>query len=583
MPKPKPINGSGRDAIRCAIYTRKSSDEGLEQDFNSLDAQREACEAFIKSQRHEGWSAHPTHYDDGGVSGATMHRPALQRLLDAVSEGEVSIVVVYKVDRLTRSLADFAKIVEHFDANGVSFVSVTQQFNTTTSMGRLTLNVLLSFAQFEREVTAERIRDKIAASKQKGMWMGGVPPLGYVVADRQLVIDEAQASTVRYIYRRYVELGSVEALRQALKREGIQSPQRTFRSGRIVGGKPMGRGALYRLLQNRIYRGEVVHKDEAYPGQHDAIIDETLWDTVQSKLEANRVARALAQDAKAPSLLAGRLVDERGQPLTPSHAVKRGKRYRYYISKALTTGRRSDHPGGLRIPAGELEQVVLNRVQTFFADASDVLDALGHSTITTTELETLLGAAYQLSRTWSSLDPAELLSLVKVTVVRVVVWPDRLDIELDVSHLPDVLKSSPADWAELNARRNATTTTDCITLSVAAQLKRAGLGKRLVVPGRRGRRPANPDPTLMSLLVKAYDFQSRVMKDRAASLKTLAREAGVTPSYFTRLLRLSYLAPDITRAIVQGKQPPTLTAKLLTQSSRLPLDWAEQRRLLGFD
>ncbi len=260
--------------VHCAIYTRKSSDEGLEQDFNSLDAQREACEAYIKSQHHEGWRALPTHYDDGGVSGATLKRPGLGRLLETVTAGQVSVVVVYKVDRLTRSLTDFAKIVEIFDAHGVSFVSVTQQFNTTTSMGRLTLNVLLSFAQFEREVTGERIRDKIAASKQKGMWMGGNPPLGYEVKERKLVVNDAEAETVRQIYQRYLELGSVHQLRDALKADGVVSRVRLYRTGRQVGGTPLGRGALYRMLQNRIYLGQIVQSEGSLrqtcpaPGPH---------------------------------------------------------------------------------------------------------------------------------------------------------------------------------------------------------------------------------------------------------------------------------------------------------------------------
>src|SRR3977135_3784525 len=259
--------------IRCAVYTRKSSEEGLEQEFNSLQAQREACEAFIKSQRHEGWVCLSDGYDDGGLSGATMERPALQQLLAEIQAGRVDIVVVYKVDRLTRSLADFAKIVEIFDAKGASFVSVTQQFNTTTSMGRLTLNVLLSFAQFEREVTGERIRDKIAASKKKGMWMGGVPPLGYTVRDRKLVVIEREAETVRHIFRRYAELGSVRLLKAELEAHAIAGKRWTSAAGRRSGGHPLAPGALFLMLQNRIYCGEIVHKDQSYPGAPEALID----------------------------------------------------------------------------------------------------------------------------------------------------------------------------------------------------------------------------------------------------------------------------------------------------------------------
>ena len=260
----------GKAQIRCAIYTRKSSEEGLEQDFNSLDAQRESCEAFIRSQKHEGWACLSELYDDGGISGATMERPALKRLLADIEADRIDAVVVYKVDRLTRSLNDFAKIVEVFDRQGVSFVSVTQQFNTTTSMGRLTLNMLLSFAQFEREVTGERIRDKIAASKKKGMWMGGLPPLGYDVKDRKLVVNEREAETVRHIYRRYAVLGSVLALKEELDGDGVVSKARVDKYGRSTGGRPLARGALYLMLQNRIYRGEIVHKDNSYPGEHDA-------------------------------------------------------------------------------------------------------------------------------------------------------------------------------------------------------------------------------------------------------------------------------------------------------------------------
>ena len=296
--------------MRCAIYTRKSSEEGLEQAFNSLDAQREACAAFILSQKHEGWTVLPTPYDDGGFSGGTMDRPALKRLLSDIGAGKVDVVVVYKIDRLTRSLFDFAKIVEAFDAKGVSFVSITQQFNTTTSMGRLTLNVLLSFAQFEREVTGERIRDKIAASKKKGMWMGGLPALGYDVQNRKLVINEQEALTVRHIFRRYVQLRSVRALRAELDDEGVRSKRRVFADGTQVGGQRFSRGALYLMLQNRVYRGEITHKGDAYPGEHQPIVDKALWDEVQAVLAENRIDRATGSDAKHPSLLAGMVFDQ---------------------------------------------------------------------------------------------------------------------------------------------------------------------------------------------------------------------------------------------------------------------------------
>jgi DNA invertase Pin-like site-specific DNA recombinase len=339
----KPAATRRGGTVRCAIYTRKSSEEGLEQQFNSLQAQREACEAFIASQRHEGWACLRAGYDDGGFSGATMERPALHRLLADIAAGRVDTIVVYKIDRLTRSLADFAKIVEIFDAKGVSFVSVTQQFNTTTSMGRLTLNILLSFAQFEREVIGERIRDKIAASKRKGMWMGGVPPLGYRAQDGKLLVIESEAEVVRSIFRRYAELGSVRLLKDELEAQGIKSKSWTTASGRRVGGKPFSRGALYLILQNRLYRGEIVHKGQSHPSEHTPIIDQPLWDAVQAQLAANTAERNSGTRTRPPSVLAGMLFDGDGNRMTSTHATKKGRRYHYYVSQPLITTRRQPH------------------------------------------------------------------------------------------------------------------------------------------------------------------------------------------------------------------------------------------------
>jgi DNA invertase Pin-like site-specific DNA recombinase len=361
--------------VRCAIYTRKSSEEGLEQEFNSLQAQREACEAFITSQRQEGWVRLPAGYDDGGFSGATMDRPALQQLLVDLTAGRVDIVVVYKIDRLTRSLTDFAKIVEILDAKGASFVSVTQQFNTTTSMGRLTLNVLLSFAQFEREVIGERIRDKIAASKRKGMWMGGVPPLGYQAQDRKLVVVDSEAEIVRCIFRRYAELGSVRSLKDELETRGIKSKSRTSASGRLSGGKSFARGALYLMLQNRVYRGEIVHKEQSHPGEHPPVIDQPLWDAVQAQLAGNAAQRNSGARTRQPSLLAGMLADGDGNRMTPSHAVKKGTRYRYYVSRPLITKDRTGNSAGLRIPAAAIEQLVTSRVRQWLLDPGSIYKA----------------------------------------------------------------------------------------------------------------------------------------------------------------------------------------------------------------
>ena len=361
--------------LRCAIYTRKSTEDGLEQEFNSLDAQREACAAYILSQRHEGWALVPEHYDDGGFSGGTMDRPGLQQLLAEVEAGKVDIIVVYKVDRLTRALSDFAKIVDVLDAKGASFVSITQAFNTTTSMGRLTLNVLLSFAQFEREVTGERIRDKIAASKKKGIWMGGTVPLGYDVRDRKLLVNLAEAEMVRHIFRRYLELGSVRDVVTLLGMEGWRTKVQIRASGPHRGGVAFGRGGILHLLKNRIYVGEIVHKGVSYPGEHEPIVPNGLWDAVQAKLATRDHAGDRAMRSRSPSLLVGLLYDGLGRRMSPSHANKQGKRYRYYITHEQQRADRSQPTW--RAPAHELEQMVINNLRGFLCDGAAIHNVIG--------------------------------------------------------------------------------------------------------------------------------------------------------------------------------------------------------------
>ena len=436
--------------VRCAIYTRKSSDEGLEQEFNSLDAQREACEAYIVSQRHAGWIALANMYDDGGLSGGTMERPALKRLLEDIEASKVQIVVVYKVDRLTRSLSDFAKIVDVLDAHNASFVSVTQQFNTTTSMGRLTLNMLLSFAQFEREIAGERIRDKIAASKKKGMWMGGNVPLGYDVKDRKLVVNETEASTVRLIFRRYAELGSVALLKAELDRLGIVSKRREGAGGRLAGGQHFSRGALYLMLQNRIYRGEITHQGTAYPGQHKAILDPELCQIVQDKLTANRRERALAVGAEAPSLLAGLIVDSDGNPMTPTHATKKVKRYRYYVSASLLAGDRPRTQKGMRVPAGHVEALVLDRLRAFFSSRTDVSNALVPLDLDAHTLDVALRNACGLSERWLAAPPVEMKSLILDIVEQITVAADRIEIRLSRAKVASALEAGESQRPDLD-------------------------------------------------------------------------------------------------------------------------------------
>ena len=561
--------------VRCAIYTRKSSEEGLEQEFNSLQAQREACEAFIKSQRHEGWVCLPKGYDDGGFSGATMDRPALQQLLADITAGRVDTVVVYKIDRLTRALADFAKIVEILDAKGASFVSVTQQFNTTTSMGRLTLNVLLSFAQFEREVIGERIRDKIAASKQKGMWMGGVPPLGYRAQHRKLVIVDAEADIVRFIFRRYAELGSVRLLKDELEARGIQSKLRTCASGHISGEKPFARGALYLMLRNRIYRGEIAHNEQSYPGEHQPIIDQPLWDAVQAQLADNAAQRNEGRKTRQASLLAGMLFDADGNRMTPSHAVKKGTRYRYYVSASLITKDRTENAAALRIPAAEIEQLVSSRVHRWLLDPGSFYKSTSTRLAVASMRERPAARAADIGKHWPEMPAARKRAVLAVLIERIEVSIDRIDIRLHPSGLCVLVEVAAAPSQVVNDDETE-------ILSVPVWLRRAGREITMVIDGTDPLAVAKLDARLIKLLLRAHRFNATLTDGEGVPFAALAEREGVSRSYFTRLVRLSHLAPDITQAILDGRQPRDLTAEKLLEHSRLPLTWPEQRTLLGF-
>jgi site-specific DNA recombinase len=570
-----------RAKIRCAIYTRKSSEEGLEQEFNSLDAQREACEAYVMSQKHEGWSAIPSLYDDGGYSAGTMDRPALLRMLEDVRAKKIDAVVVYKVDRLTRSLADFAKIVEVFDAQGVSFVSITQAFNTSTSMGRLTLNVLLSFAQFEREVTGERIRDKIAASKKKGMWMGGLPSLGYDVKERKLVVSEAEAATVRHIYQRYLELGSVRLLQDDLDAAGIVSKRRVASDGGVYGAQRFSRGALYLMLKNRIYRGEIVHKGKAFPGEHQAIIDETLWSKVQLHLKENHDERHRHATEREASLLTGILFDAQSNPMTPVRNLKKSTRYRYYISRTLLTGTVTDNPDGQRVPAPNLEALIIDRVRSLIANPIELLSAVPQSHVDTPTQRRLRDAASELSQRWEKLSTESLHNLLRGILVRVQVHAERIALDVDAATLiATLLESDEGDFATTAPAANDGEERHLIALSIPASLKRTGIEMKFIVPGAENREP--PNASLVRLVLRAQALGKRLFESSATSLDDIAREDKMNPSYASRLVRLTFLAPDITAAILAGQQPAELSATKLMTDTRLPLDWREQRTVLGF-
>ncbi|HLI12752.1 MAG TPA: recombinase family protein [Alphaproteobacteria bacterium] len=551
---------------RCAIYTRKSSEEGLEQDFNSLHAQREACEAFITSQRHEGWASLRERYDDGGFSGGSMERPALRRLLADIGAGKIDVVAVYKVDRLTRSLADFAKIVELFDAKGVSSVSVTQQFNTTTSMGRLTLNVLLSFAQFEREVTGERIRDKIAASKRKGLWMGGVVPLGYDVKDRKLVVNEAEAATVRYIYSTYLALGCVRRLKQDLDARGFRSRVRVAPDGTRSGGQPFSRGALYALLANPIYAGEVRHKGVCHPGQHNPIIDRALWAAVQQRLAQNTIGRAPRAGTSATSPLAGKLFDENSERLTPSHAVKGGRRYRYYVSQALIAGTSNEAGRGWRLPAPEIERAVMAAVSRILDDRNAIAEALGAAGLPTHALPAALAKLDTLKRQLAS-DAESSDALMDLI--------ERVELQLDSVRLTLTLATLLPDRATPGAARPT------ITQTFPMALKRRGIEMRLVIEGAAAI-PTKADPALLKAIARARGWLDDLLAGRVTSPAEIAARIGNTKRYVNRLLPLAFLAPKIIEAIVEGRQPADLTAEALTTRLDLPMGWIAQKRLLGF-
>ncbi len=420
--------------FRCAIYTRKSSEEGLEQDFNSLQAQREACEAYITSQRHEGWKALSAAYDDGAYSGGTMERPALKQLLADIGAGKVDIVVVYKVDRLTRSLMDFAKIVEIFDRQSVSFVSVTQAFNTTSSMGRLTLNVLLSFAQFEREVTGERIRDKIAASKKKGLWMGGFVPLGYRPDQRTLVIHEKEAEIVRTIFKLYCETGSVAKVEAELVRRGIRRPKsKAITSGRTYGGRAFTRGEIYKLLSNPVYVGEIGHKGQRYDGQHPAIIDPKTWALARTRLATNTHARHIQLGAKDPSLLAGLLFDDTGTRLTPTHTNRQGKRYRYYAKPSPQPhkrGRPREADRGWRIPAPEIEKATVDLLIKHLTDQQWVLKTCGTGDGTIRAGRIVIAKAKDLAGRLRSESRGPLRELLLMLLSRVTLSESEIRVEI---------------------------------------------------------------------------------------------------------------------------------------------------------
>jgi site-specific DNA recombinase len=532
---------------RCAIYTRKSTEHNLDLEFNSLDAQREACEAYIKSQAHEGWRPTPERYDDGGLSGASLDRPALQTLLADIGAGKIDTVVVYKVDRLTRSLADFAKLVELFDQHTVSFVSVTQSFNTTSSMGRLTLNVLLSFAQFEREVIGERVRDKISASKRKGIWVGGPIPLGYASTNKKIAVAPDDAENVRIIFRRYLELGSIGALMDDLDQRAIRTRRRRGADDRLSGGVRFGVGPLAHLLKNRFYVGDVVYRGKIHRGEHEPIVDRVLFDAVQAKLAANAVERRIRAKG-SPAILAGRIFDDRGNRMSPTHSNKRGVRYRYYVSQPLVQKRPQDAGTVARVPAPEVENLVLGAIRGH-------LKGLGEAQDPSTGTDR---------------------ALIDRCVKRITIKPHAIEVTL--MEPPD----GPAASGKHNSERADRDGNDrpplVLILPWTPQSFAAVKGIVHTPLAAPTLKPETRDALLMAI-AKARAWIDDLTEHRTASFAEITRREGKVERHIRLLAPLAFVSPRIISAIIDGTVPADLTVTGLAKA--LPHSWAEQERRIG--
>jgi DNA invertase Pin-like site-specific DNA recombinase len=554
----KPI-ASQTKKFRCAIYTRKSSEEGLEQDFNSLHAQRESCDAYIKSQRHEGWTPLPSLYDDGGYSGGSTERPALKRLLADIQSHLIDVVVVYKVDRLTRSLADFAKIVEIFDAAGVSFVSVTQQFNTTTSMGRLTLNVLLSFAQFEREVTGERIRDKIAASKQKGMWMGGWVPIGYDRKDRTLTINETEALTVRTIFDLFLKLKNVQRVQTELMRLKLTTKPYATPRGRAVGGLSFARGHIYKILSNPLYIGEIEHRGARYPGQHPPLIDSATWDAVQAQLAANHHANRTRTNAKSKSLLAGLIYDDAGNRLVSGHATKNGKRYRYYVT-SQGTGRSvaTPNPVRLRLPASMIDELLRAKLQSFLADKAQISRLLREARCRPAQIGSGLGIASEFADSLTSGSP--MAQGVADILARVTVSHTGLRISIKRDRLLAILTGKFVEPSQDNGQDTI------ISLEATIPSMPGGGSGKLVFEDQDAR---TPDAVVIKAIARASIWFEQLTSGKSQSMAEIAVREGITDNYVSNLIHLAWLSQDIVDRVLEGDSEATALARaaMLTRKS----------------
>lgn len=527
--------------IRCAIYTRKSTEEGLEQDFNSLDAQREACEAYIKSQMHEGWVLIKKEYNDGGYSGGTMNRPAFQELLMDIEEDKVDIVVVYKVDRLTRSLMDFSKIIDIFDKHGTSFVSITQQFNTTTSMGRLTLNILLSFAQFEREVTGERIRDKIAASKKKGMWMSGCPPLGYKKENKKLVVEEKEAQKVKLIFDKYLDLQSVPKLMEYLKTENI----------RTRSDKEFFKGELYHMLSNKVYIGKIVHKENVYEGEHDGIIDDITFERVQKLLYENKLDKICGTKCASNSLLTGLIFDDKNNKMTPSHSNCHGRRYRYYISQAIKKYNKLIAGSVSKIPAGKIEKFVILTTKELLQNKKQMQQILSEFDVNT---------QINLIKTAKDIENYAKPKFIQSIISRVVVSEKTVEITYDAKNIREILSIlNTGDKFNLIPKSK-----EIESIIVTKQIRisqPSKSGNILILKAKENDGP-EPNPYLVNALVKSYYYHKQIQNGK--TIEDLQNEENLKDSkYIRNILYLKYISPTLTEQILNGTQPEELCLQKL--------------------
>jgi site-specific DNA recombinase len=564
--------------INCAIYTRKSTSNGLEQDFNTLQAQRETCEAYIMSQKHAGWKTLDTEYDDGGFSGGNVERPAFRRLMQDMRDGLVDVVVVYKVDRLTRSLRDFARIVDELDQNQASFVSVTQQFNTTTAIGRLTLNMLLSFAQFERELSSERVRDKITASKKKGMWMGGHVPLGYDMKDKCLIINESEARVVEIIFQLYLELGAAHHVALGLNDMGHRTKIRCSKTKGMRGGQPFTRGHVYYILANQVYIGRTTHKEKTYDGLHKPIIGDLVWKTVQARLKRNMNGKRRRERAKEPSLLCGKLFDHRGERLSPTHSVKNGKRYRYYVSRSILTRPAGRVGEGWRISAWELEKTVFESLAGFFGNHQKLLRITGLGNRETENIGSALVEAEKFANILKGDNSKNKIELIEKLIEQVILRDHSLSIKVRLTGIFQLLGMQP------NTPRRKVAEKAIYSITFPFRIKKRGVEAKLVIGGKIDVSDSmGPHRALVKAISRGTAWFEKLRNGDATSIEGLAQELGLNRAYVSRVIAFAFVSPTLIEAALKGETDRTVNVNQLIQSGGLPILWRKQEQIFGIN